>query len=417
MTLAEQAQAAAPEIDALLTSLTTPAVSADPYPVYARLRAFGPVRWTSAGGLLVLTGYEDCAALVRDQVFGSQSPEWCDRVTPGWRDHPAKVATFEAMLFRDPPDHTRLRRLVSAAFTPRQAERMRADVGRLAEQALGELAEAGSDGGTVDLQEFLAARLPIAVIGSLVGVPASDWPVLRRPMSTLLLLVELVTNSQMLADADVAATELAGYFAALAADRAKHPKDDLASAVVAAQRTMAGEHGFTDEEIAQTLTFVFMAGVDTMTNLLTNGTVALLTHPKQADLVRSGSVPADDLVDEVLRYDAPVQLVGRVAAADSVLGGAQVRAGNLVIALLGAGNRDPGRFTDPDVFQVTRKGTAPLSFGGGIHRCLGAPLARVQAGEFLTGLLTWFPGLRLAGDPVRQGLVFRGFNRLPIALR
>lgn len=417
MTLAEHAPADATAIDALLTSLMTPEVSADPYPVYARLRSSGPVRWASAGNLLVLTGYADCAALVRDQVFGSQSPQWCDRVTPGWREHPAKVATFEAMLFRDPPDHTRLRRLVSAAFTPRQAERMRADVRRLADQALDELAEAGCDGGPVDLQEFLAARLPIAVIGSLVGVPASDWPVLRQSMSTLLLLVELATSSQMLADADVAATELAGYFAALAADRAEHPKGDLASTVVATQRATAAEDGFTDTEVIQTLTFVFMAGVDTMTNLLTNGTAALLAHPRQSDLVRSGSVPADDLVDEVLRYDAPVQLVGRVAAADCVLGGAEVRAGNLVLALLGAGNRDPRRFSDPDVFQVTRKGTAPLSFGGGIHRCLGAPLARVEAAEFLTGLLTRFPKLRLADDPVRQGLVFRGFKHLPIELR
>lgn len=405
------------EIDKLLSSLTTPAVSADPYPVYSRLRSFGPVRWASAGGLLVLTRYEDCAALVRDQQFGSQSPQWCDRVTPGWREHPAKVATFEAMLFRDPPDHTRLRRLVSAAFTPRQAERMRADVAAMTRRTLDELAEAGSDGGTVDLQEFLAARLPIAVIAGLVGVPEADWPVLRRPMSALLKLVELTVTSQILADADKAATELAEYFAAMAADRRKHQAGDLAGTVVAAQQATAAGDRFTDDEVIQMLTFVFMAGVDTMTNLLTNGTVELLAYPRQAELLRSGTVPADDLVDEVLRYDAPVQLVGRVAAADTAIGGMNVRAGELVLALLGAGNRDPMRFAEPEDFLITRKGTAPLSFGGGIHRCLGAPLARVEAGEFLTGLVTRFPELALAGEPVRQGFVFRGFERLPITIR
>jgi cytochrome P450 len=164
------------------------------------------------------------------------------------------------------------------------------------------------------------------------------------------------------------------------------------------------------------LTFLFMAGVDTMTNLLANGTYALLTSPEQAALVRTGEVPLDDLADEVLRYDAPVQLVGRVASADTKIGGASVRAGELVLAMLGAGNRDPARFGDPEVFDVRRKGTAPLSFGGGIHRCLGAPLARVEAGEFLTGLLRRFPALALAGDPVREGVVFRGFSDLPVTV-
>src|SRR3984957_5015529 len=182
---------AGPELQALLGSLVTPPASIDPYPVFAALREHGPVRWAAAGNVTVLTGYDDCAALVRDQTFASQSPEWCDQVQPGWREHRAKPATFEPMLFRDPPDHTRLRRLVSAAFTPRQAERMRADVTVLTARTLDQLADAGADGGTVNLHEFLAARLPIAVVASLVGVPEADWPTLRSPMTTLLKLVEI----------------------------------------------------------------------------------------------------------------------------------------------------------------------------------------------------------------------------------
>jgi cytochrome P450 len=391
--------AADPEIAALLRSLLKPEVSSDPYPVYARLREFGPVRWQSAGDVLVLTGYEDCAAVMRGQAFGAQSPEWLDARTPGWRERPAKIATFQTMLFRDPPDHTRLRRLVSAAFTPRHAERMRADIG-----------------GQVDLHEFVAARLPTAVIGSLVGVPESDQPALRESMTALLQLVELGITKQMIADADAAAMALTDYFSDLAAERARRPGTDLASAVVAARQAASGEK-FTDDEVVQTLTFVFMAGVDTMANLLANGAFALLTNPAQAHIARQSAPPYDDLVDEVLRYDAPVQLVGRVSAADTVIGGIQVAAGELVLAMIGAGNRDPGRFPSPGAFDITRKGTAPLSFGGGIHRCLGAPLARVEAGEFLSGLVRRFPGARLAGEPVRAGVVFRGFSCLPVAVR
>ena len=376
--------------------------------------------------------------LVRDQGYLSQSPRWCDQVAPGWREYPARVATFETMLFRDPPDHTRLRRLVSAAFLPRQAERMRADVTSLSRQALDELADSGSAGSTVNFAEFIAARLPIAVIGQLVGIPAADWPLLRRPMSALLRLVDLAVSRQAAAEADAAAVELDGYFRALAADRRRNPRPDLATAIVEAQHGEDPARAFTDTEIVQTLTFLFMAGVDTMASLLANGTYALLAHPQQAELARSGRYGADAIVDEVLRHDAPVQIVGRVAAADGVIGGvtggaggvvggmtggpdgviggADVRAGNLVLAVLGAGNRDPHRFPEPDAFDLTRQGTAPLSFGGGIHRCLGAPLARIEAGEFLTGLLTRFGSLRLAAEPERQGLVFRGFTNLPIAL-
>jgi cytochrome P450 len=402
--------------ESLLGSLVSPAVSADPYPVYAKLRELGPVRWGAAGGVTMLFGYEDCAALVRDNEYGAQSPQWSDKVTPGWREHPAKTATFETMLFQDPPDHTRLRKLVSAAFTPRAAERMRASVIALVTRTLDELAAAGSDGGTVNLHQFIGARLPIAVVASLVGVPEPDWPGLRRPMTTLLNLVELGSARQTLAAADAAATELDRYFSALAQDRRRRPRDDLASSIVAARPASPADPAFTGTEITQTLTFLFMAGVDTMTNLLANGALALLLNPGQAALAASGEASLDDLADEVLRYDAPVQLVGRVAARDAVIGTMPIGAGELVLAMLGAGNRDPARFSSPDEFDLTRKGTAPLSFGGGIHRCLGAPLARVEAGEFLAGLVRRFPGLSLAGEPVRAGVVFRGFSDLPVTL-
>lgn len=409
------------DVNRLLDSLLTAGVSADPYPIFEQLRALGGPHLTPSGIWFALS-YDDCAAVTRETVFRAQSPQWCDLATPNWRDRPSKVATFETMLFRDPPDHTRLRRLVSAAFTPRQAERMRAGIARLVAQALDALADAGSDGSPVDLQAMLATKLPIAVIGSLVGVPECDWAALRPAMSALLQVVEIPVTKLELDEADRAVAGLRDYFSALVASRRADPQDDLASTLVAAHdATTAGQRAedaaLTGEELLQTLTFLFMAGVDTMTNLLTNGTSALLAHPDQAALLRADPDLAPRAVDEVLRYDPPVQFLGRVAADGARLGGVPLEAGTLVIAMLGAANRDPARFAAPGVFDITRTGTTVLSFGGGIHFCLGAPLARVEAGTFFAALLTRFPGLRLAGTAIRQGRVFRGFSYLPVALR
>jgi cytochrome P450 len=408
------------EVNTLLESLLTPGTGADPYPVYEQMRALGSLLRTPDGIVFALS-YDHCATVTRETAFGAQSPQWCDVAMPRWRERPSKVATFEAMLFRDPPDHTRLRRLVGAAFTPRQAERMRADIVRFVRQALDALADAGSDGSPVDLQATLAARLPIAVIGSLVGVPRSDWAGLRPAMSTLLKVVEIGVTKQDLDEADRAALELRDYFTSLAASRRAAPRDDLASALVAAHdATAAGQRPedarLTGDELLQTLTFLFMAGVDTMTNLLTNGTSALLAHPGQAARLRADPGLAPHVVEEVLRYDPPVQFLGRVAATDTLLGGMPLTPGTLVMAMLGAANRDPAKFTAPEVFDITRAGTTVLSFGGGIHFCLGAPLARVEAGTFFAELVRRFPGLRLAGTPERQGRVFRGFSHLPVAL-
>jgi cytochrome P450 len=400
------------EADALFDQLAVPGGCPDPYPAYARLLALGRVH-RGAAGTLFATGYDECAAVTRDTVFRAQTPQWCDTAMPGWRERPALVATFEAMLFRDPPDHTRLRHLVSAAFTPRQADRMRADVTRLTDKTLDMLADAGADGSPVDLQQVLAASLPIEVIGSLVGVPEADRQRLRAAMSALLRVVELSVSQRERDEADLAAIELRDYFGWLAASRRAAPEDDLVSELAARTHD---DDGLTEDELLQTLTFVFMAGVDTMINLLANGTAALLAHPGQADLLRASPALGPRAAEEVLRFDPPVQFLGRVTAADTVIGGVPAPAGSLVVAMLGAANRDPARFGAPGTFDIGRTGTAVLSFGGGIHFCLGAPLARVEAGAFFPALLTRFPGLRHAGQPRRSGAVFRGFSHLPVTL-
>jgi cytochrome P450 len=421
------------EADTLLATLTTAEAITDPYPLYARLRALAPAHRAPSGAIFV-TRYEDCAAVTRDPAFRSQSPGWRDRVMPGWRDRPARVATSQAMEFRDPPDHTRLRRLVSASFTPRQVSNMREDVERLTGRVLNLIADGGCAGSAVNLREVLASSLPVSVIGTLVGVPPADWVPLQESMSALLEVSELSAGPAELAAADRAAAGLREYFADLVAERKRAPRDDLATVLLAARKGNAdaagaaggagladagsnGHPGLTEDELLQTLAFVFMAGGDTMINLLTNGTAALLAHPEQADALRDDPRLQSGTVDEVLRYDAPVQFVGRVANADTIIGGVPVPRDGLIIAMLGAANRDPARFPSADSFDISRTGTTVLSFGGGVHYCLGALLARLEAGTFFPALLERFPTLRLAGPPRRRGLVHRGFSHLPVAAR
>ncbi|MCX4744832.1 cytochrome P450 [Kitasatospora sp. NBC_01287] len=408
---AEQTPEVTPE--QLLALLGTPEGRADPYPVYRRLRALAPACRT-ARGQVYLTGHQDCADLVRDPAFRAQGPDWMDRVSPGWRERPGKVATIEAMLFRDPPDHTRLRRLVSGAFTARRLAALTPEVERLARRALDGLAEAGADGGTVDLQALLARSLPVSVIGTLVGVPEADWGLLQDSMSAMMQVVELTVDEAALAAADRGAEVLMKYFAELVAERRARPTEDLASALVAIRDT---DGGLSEEELLQTLLLLFMAGVDTMVNHLVNATAAFLDHPEQAQLLRTEPALGPGAVEEALRYDPPIQILARVAGQDLTIGGAEVAAGSLVVGLLGAAGRDPARYPDPERFDITRTGAASVAFGGGMHHCLGAPLARIESAAFLPGLLTRFPGLRPAGPAVRRGMVLRGFAQFPVAIR
>jgi cytochrome P450 len=423
-----------PTADELITSLAEPSVRADPYPVYARLRQLAPVH-RAASGAVFLSGYEDCATLTRGPAFRSQGPEFMDAVAPGWRKRPGRVATVESLLFRDPPDHTRLRRLVSGAFTPRRTEALREEVVRLVDDALDAIAEAGSDGGVVNLHEILSGTLPISVIGALVGVPPEDWPLLRGWMTAMMQIVEMTTNTRIMDEADEGARRLTEYFADLVAQRRAHPREDLATALVTVRDS--GDSGDSDSaaasdpsvhlsetavrlsetELLQTLILLFMAGVDTMVNHLAAGTAALLAHPDQLDALRTDPALAPSAVEEMLRYDAPIQIVGRVTGEPVRLGEVDIPAGALVIGLLGAANRDPSRFPDPDVFDIARRpGISMLSFGGGMHYCLGAPLARIESAQFFPAFLARFPTLALGGEPVRRGLVLRGFATLPITV-
>lgn len=408
------ADAARAEADATFRELLTPAGREDPYPHYARLRELSPVH-PSRLGPLVLTRYEDCEAVLRSPAFRVHDAQWLDGMVPHWRERPALAQGGMSMVFCNPPDHTRLRGLVAGAFTARRVAGLAPMVEHHVEEILDEMADAGADGSAVDLHDLFALPIPVAVIAALLGVPEQDWLWLRGLAPDLASLVDFFAGGEDFDAADRAAELFVPYFHELAARRRAEPRDDLITGLVAAAD---GSDALTGDEIVQTVLLLFVAGFETAVNLLTNGTLALLEHPQQLALFRAEPSLAAQVVEESLRYDAPVQGASRVAGADAVVAGRPVRKGKEVWTLLGAANRDPDQFADPDRFDITRTGVRPATFGAGAHFCLGAPLARLEARIAFTALVRRFPKLATAGPRERRvNFNLRGFNAFPVTVR
>nr|BFE66454.1 cytochrome P450 [Dactylosporangium thailandense] len=396
------------EVLRLLGELTTMTGRADPYPRYARLREISPIV-RAEDGALVVTGYGDCQTVVRDGRLAHMPPDMLAFAGfPDWRERPALMQLFTSMLALNPPDHTRLRRLVSSAFTARRVASLRPAIERL----VGELLDAMSARaarGPVDFVAEFAFPLPVAVIGELLGVPAADRAPLQGLVGDWTRVLEVLTPD-VLAKADPAAARLREYLAGLLAERRRDPRDDLLSALAQAQ---AADDRLTDDEVLSNAALLFAAGFETTTNLLANGLAALLDRPGR--LAAAAAAP-EAAVEELLRFDSPVQIVSRVATAPVELAGRTVEEGERVVAYIGAGNRDPQRFEAPDELRLDRADNAPLSFGGGIHYCLGAPLARLEAQVAFPALAARFPGIALAGVPQRRdSLSLKGFTAMPVS--
>ena len=394
------------DVSRTLAALATPAGQHHPYPHYARLHRSAPAA-VGPDGALVVAGYHQCAAVLKDhrlQKFPARLLTASGY--PDWQQHPALKMMFGSMLMINPPEHTRIRRTVSAAFTPGRVAALRPAIARITE----ELCD-GLDG-TFDVVERFAFPLPVTVIGELLGIPAADrsmFQELARDWSSVLEMLSPMAVER----ADRAATEIRGYLADLAEIRRSRPAEDLISAMVTAADPLPAD------DLLTTAALLLAAGFETTTGLLANSLVALLAHPAEADLLRAGPpelVPA--AVEELLRYDSPVQLlIGRTAMEEVTVGDLHVPAGTRVLTLLGAANRDPAVFTDPDRLDLRRNGLPPLSFGGGIHYCLGAGLARLEAQVALPRLLQRFPDIRLDGESTaRPGLALHGYARLPVSV-
>ena len=383
-----------------------PVFLADPYPVYARLRSEAPVlrlpsRW-------VLSRYGDIDAVLKSQSFGRGGYD--QMILKAFGPGPLHESFSRWMLFMDPPNHTRLRSLATRAFTPRAVTQLRTSIQRLVNQLLDPLEASG--GG--DLVLTFAYPLPVMVICEMLGVPADDRDEFRIWSDALGRALQIsAATPELTAEANEAALRLTEYFRAMVAEQRQHPTDSLLSALIAAEDD-GGR--LTEDELLATAVLLFFAGHETTVNLIGNGSLALLRNRDQWELLRDDPDLARNAVEEFLRFETPVQTVGRVVLENVEIDGVPIPAGDTVSCLIGSANRDPARFPDPDRLDIRRKEIHHLGFAAGLHYCLGAALARVEAEIAFTALVRRFPNLRLASDTVswRPNGVLRGLRNLMV---
>jgi cytochrome P450 len=398
-------------LDGIEMRLMQPEGRANPYPIYRRLREEDPVHSSPMMGGWFLSRHED-VSLIRDGRFVQRGPgfeeafaAYAETDAAAW----GKMATG-FMLTMDPPDHTRLRSLVTKAFTPRAVEALRSRIREIVDDLIGDLR-------SHDEAELIAEfcyPLPITVICELLGVGGDRD--LFRPWSAAIGKALDYDMPVVLREAAVAAEEMTEYFMPIIDERRKHPGDDLLSALIAAEDE--GDR-LTGDEVIANLVLLLFAGHETTVNLIGNGVVALMRNRDQWDRLREDPSRARNGVEEVLRYDSPVQLTSRNASVDIELDGKCIKAGQHVIFLLGAANHDPAVFSDPDDLDLGRTDVRHLSFGGGIHFCVGAPLARLEGEIAFESLVSAFPDMHLATEELvwRPMLVLHGLQELPIALK
>ncbi|MEA2591507.1 MAG: hypothetical protein QOD62_1338 [Actinomycetota bacterium] len=387
-----------------------PEAHADPYPQYRRLREHAPML-RGPLGYWVLSRYADIAAVLRDPRFGVGVDE-ASLMLATTQDGPGVATMVELsrwMLFRDPPDHTRLRGLVSKAFTPRALEAVRPRVVEIVNGLIDDVARRDE----VDLIAELALPLPVTVISELLGLPIEDQAQAREWAEAIAQVLDPIVTEEQATRADRAVKELAAYIGRVVARRRREPGPDLLSRLIQAED--GGAH-LSEAELISTVGLLFGAGHETTRNLIGNGMLALLRHPGELQRLRDDPSLIRSAVEELLRYDSPVQIAGRGARADVVIGGEHIAAGEPMMLLVGAANRDPARFPDPDRLDVRRPDVKMLSFGGGIHFCLGAMLARTEAQIAIGTLLSRVPHLELATDHLewRPHITLRGLSSLPV---
>jgi cytochrome P450 len=338
--------------------------------------------------------------------------------TPRWPDEPMPAFALihvHSLLESEPPQHTRLRRLVAGAFARGHVERLRPQIAQLANRLADQVADEGSAGSVVDLISSYAGPLPVQVIAELLGVPASDWHLLRPWSNAIVKMYEYDVSAAQKAAAEQAAREFVGYLRDLVAVRRRAPEQDLISSLIAEVDSDGAR--LTQDELVTTCTLLLNAGHEATVNVVGNGVTALLTHPEQLELLRSSADLLGPAVEELIRYDSPLQLFERTAVADTAIGEVAVEPGQKIAALLGAANRDPAVFAEPDSFRVDRMDNPHLGFGAGIHFCVGAPLARVELQSSVRTLLARFPNLALHRPPVRRPeFVIRGVTSLPVTI-
>lgn len=400
---------------AVMAALVAPEGRQNPYPLYESLREYGNLLEIKPG-LMVAVGYAECDQLLREPQLRVQDRQSYDVIYPGWRSHSSLRGYTDSMLYRNPPDHARIRRLVSGGFTPRRVAALRPAIEQMTDRLLDRIAELGADGSPVDFIGEFASRLPIAVISALLGVQEEDQAWFRAVAADVTIALEGINNVSRLGQADAAMDELTAYFTDIIEDRRRHPQNDVVSLLVGTHD--ADGQRLTQDEMLGNMMLMLTAGFETTSFLLGHSLLLALEHPEHAARLREEPGFSVGYVEEVLRFETPVQATSRWAAGDVRTLGTTVPADTKVVCVLGAGNRDPRRYAAPNWFNPDRRDIQPLSFAAGSHFCLGAPLSRLEAQIAMPKVLRRFPGLSVAGTPVRRDTwVGRGIDWFPVATR
>ena len=398
---------------ALLVELLDPANRADPYPVYRHIRESGVLQ-VPDNDLHVFSGFADCDEVLRHPASCSDRTKSTiaqRAIAAGQQLRPFGTPGF---LFLDPPDHTRLRRLVSKAFSPKVVKSLEPDIAAMVDSLLDKVAAAGE----FEAIEDLAYPLPVAVICRLLGVPIEDEPKFSWASALLAQgldpFIAFTGQAQGFEERLEAGLWLRGYLRELMEKRRAEPAEDLISGLIAVEES--GDQ-LTEDEIVATCNLLLIAGHETTVNLIANAILAMLRHPQHWRALSADAELAAGIIEETLRYDPPVQLVGRVAGEDMTIGDVDIPKGDNMMLLLAAAHRDPAANERPDEFDPSREPVRHLAFAKGPHFCLGAPLARLEAAVALSAVTKRFPNARLAGEPeYKPNVTLRGMTSLAVDL-
>lgn len=380
----------------------------NPYAHYARLRETDPVHFHSTLGMWLVSRYDDIQGMLRQPRLGCVEERFFGNCPPG---SDVDKISRSWLFFLNPPEHTRVRRLFTATFAPRRVESVRQSIRAVVDTRLDALEAAG--GG--DFIRMVAQDLPIAVICSMMGIPDVDLEDCTRHSSAMVKLLDPLISPDELTQAEKGASWALGYFGDLIAERRRNRQGDLISALV--EINDENPDRLSDEELVNNVVFLFGAGHETTTSMLGNGLHALLTHPGQWARLRQEPSLIGNAVSEILRWDSSVQYFSRKVLEDMELSGRRLREGDVVMGLIGSANRDPRKFACPDDFDIERDNGQLLSFGGGVHYCIGAMLARIEAETALSAIIDRFPGMQVAAPPRRRKmLAVRGYEELRVGV-
>lgn len=385
----------------------------NPYPLLAAMRERSAIEWSTGSNQWLVLRYDEASSILRSNKFGKRLEQW---------KHPKFIMRQTMKMFRrggsssillqDPPDHTRVRALVNSAFTPRVVHDLESHIASIAT----ELIEKIADRKEVDLVSTFAFTLPVTVIAELLGVPVEDRQKFKEWSSKITLGLDVSARPLRLVNSFLSMEQLRKYLSDKISSKRKSPGSDLISSLIAAQ--LEDQQRLSEEELLSNAVLILIAGHETTTNLISNGVFALLNNSDQKRIFMDTPDIAGNAVEEILRYDPAVQLVRRIVKEDTEIAGVKLRANDGLTILFGACNRDPRVFEEPDRFDIRRQNIRHLSFGGGIHFCLGAELARTEARVALSLLFKRFPNLALTEDPISYKGPFglRGPRRLSVVV-